>query len=155
MNVYKLSILVLLLFSFGAYSNTDEKMRDMLTSAYGESDIYEAFFYDLHTAIVGANVDKIAKLNSYPIRVNFASGTEYFNSEKEFKANYSKIVTAEMLSRVKSQKFSELFVNSYGMHIGYGDIWFSGICVGKISSKECDEVIISVNAYNVNHVPSK
>ena len=77
------------------------------------------------------NFNKLAKLISYPIKVNFDSGTEYFNSEKEFITHYSKIVTAEMMARVKRQKFSELFVNSYGMHIGYGDIWFAGRCVGK------------------------
>jgi hypothetical protein len=153
--VYKSILLVLLLFSSVAYSSTDEKMRDILTSAYGESVIYEEFFYELQTALITANVNKVAVLNSYPIRVNFDSGTEYFNSAKEFITNYSKIVTTEMLSRVKSQKFSELFVNSYGMHIGYGDIWFGGNCVGKIPGKECDKVIIKVTAYNVNHVPSK
>ena len=101
------------------------------------------------------NFNKLAKLISYPIKVNFDSGTEYFNSEKEFITHYSKIVTAEMMARVKCQKFSELFVNSYGMHIGYGDIWFAGRCVGKTPGKECDEVTISVTAYNVNHVKSK
>ena len=153
--MHKSILLILLLFSSVASSSTDEKMREILTSAYGESESYENFFYKLQNALVAVDVKKIAKLNSYPIRVNFESGTEYYKTEKEFIINYSKIVTAEMLSRVQSQKFSELFVNSYGMHIGYGDIWFGGHCVGKTSGKECDEVIISVTAYNVNHVKSK
>lgn len=41
------------------------------------------------------------------------------------------------------------------MYIGYGDIWFVGCCVGKMSGKECDEVIIFVIVYNVNYVKSK
>ena len=57
-----------------------------------------------------------------------------------------------MLDRVEKQTFSTLFANSYGLHIGLGDIWFTGYCIGKNADNPCEKVKMSVTAYNVNHV---
>jgi hypothetical protein len=57
-----------------------------------------------------------------------------------------------MLERVRSQGFEDLFANSYGMHIGFGDIWFTGYCIGESPENPCEKVKVKITAYNVNHV---
>jgi len=152
----KLALLIFtFIFSSSTLAVTDVKMREILTSLYGESEIYEIFYFKLRSALISGDKQTVAELNDYPIRVNFDSGTKYYKSEKEFVENYSNIVTKEMLSRVSKHKFNELFANSYGMHIGLGDIWFTGYCIGKVKGKECEQVKVNVTAYNVNHVGEK
>jgi hypothetical protein len=150
MNIRMLLTLLLVILQFNAVADTDEKSRNRLKNLYGESDIYEHFFYELKNALIAKDAEKIASLNHYPIRVNFDNGTKYYKSKDEFIASYDKIVTEEMLERVKKQSFSTLFANSYGMHIGFGDIWFAGYCVGDNSDNPCEKVRINVAAYNVN-----
>jgi hypothetical protein len=141
--------------SSSSFAVTDVKMREMLTSLYGQSEIYEAFYFKLREALISGDKKTVAELNDYPIRVNFDSGSVYYKSANEFIKNYSDIVTNEMLSRVSKHKFKELFANSYGMHIGLGDIWFTGYCIGKVEGKECDKVKVNVTTYNVNHIGEK
>ena len=142
-------LLCSLLLSSSSLAITDAKMREILTSLYGESEIYEVFYLKLREALVSGDKETVSKLNDYPIRVNFDSGTVHYKTASEFINNYSNIVTDEMLSRISEHKFHDLFANSYGMHIGLGDIWFTGYCIGKIAGKECDEVKINVTSYNV------
>ena len=130
-------------------------MRAKLTSLYGESEIYEEFYLKLRKALVSGDKEAVAKLNTYPIRVNIDSTSVYYKTAREFLANYSQIITREMLSRVKKSDFKDLFANSYGMHIGLGDIWFTGYCIGKITDKECDDVKVNVTTYNVIHIAEK
>ncbi|MEP1383248.1 MAG: hypothetical protein ABJK64_05570 [Paraglaciecola sp.] len=147
-----LAVLALFFFTFSLKASPDEEARNRLKNLYGESKIYEEFFYKLKSALVSKNAEEVAKYNGYPIRVNFKAGTEYFKNSKDFLANYGRIITSEMLGRVEKQAFSTLFANSYGLHIGLGDIWFTGYCVGKNADNPCEKVKISVTAYNVNYV---
>lgn len=144
--------LLLFILSFNLIAGTDENVRNRLKNLYGESDIYEHFFYQLKNYIIAKNAEQVASLNDYPIRVNFDSGTKYFKNKDEFIASYEKIVTPEMLERVRSQGFEDLFANSYGMHIGFGDIWFTGYCIGESPENPCEKVKVKITAYNVNHV---
>lgn len=134
-----------------AHAASDYESRDRIKSLYGESDAYEHFFYELKNALLAKDIKKVAQLNEYPIRVNFEKGTKYFNDQSEFMADYNKIITNEMLARVKKQTFAELFANSYGMHIGNGDIWFTGICIGTNLTEPCEKISVKVTSYNVNH----
>lgn len=143
--------LLITIVSCNTFAATDEESRDRLKSLYGESEIYEHFFYELKNALIAKDIEKVAGLNDYPIRVNFDSGTKYY-SKGEFIENYESIVTSEMFERVKQQTFADLFVSSYGMHFGFGDIWFTGYCIGKDSENPCKKVKVNVTAYNVNHV---
>ncbi|WP_462159812.1 hypothetical protein [Pseudoalteromonas sp. GB56] len=145
-------VLLIMVLSCSSFAGTDEESRDRLKYLYGESEIYENFFYELKNALITKEIEKVANLNGYPIRVNFDSGTKYFKNKNEFITNYESIVTSEMLERVKQQSFANLFANSYGMHIGLGDIWFTGYCIGKDPANPCEKVKVNVTAYNVNHV---
>ena len=145
-------LIFILVFSSCSLAAADVKMREKITSLYGESEIYEAFYFKLTKALVSGDKLTVAELNNYPIRVNLDSGTMYYKSKKEFIENYSNIVTSEMLSRVSKHTFNDLFANSYGMHIGVGDIWFTGHCISKVKGKDCDKVKVNVTAYNIIHL---
>jgi len=150
-NMRNILVLLITIVSCNTFAATDEESRDKIKSLYGESEIYEHFFYEFKDALIAKDIEKVANLNDYPIRVNFDSGSKYF-SKDEFVKNYADIVTSEMLERVKQQTFADLFANSYGMHLGLGDIWFTGYCIGKDSENPCEKVKVNVTAYNVNHV---
>ena len=151
MNMRNFLVLLITMVFCNACVATDEESRARLKSLYGESEIYERFFYELKNALIAKDIEKVANLNDYPIRVNFDSGTKYY-SKSEFIENYESIVTSEMFEKVKQQTFADLFANSYGMYLGSGDIWFTGHCIGKNPEKPCEKVKVNVTAYNVNHV---
>jgi hypothetical protein len=88
----------------------------------------------------------------YPIRVNYPSGSVYYDTKEQFIENYDSIVTPEMLEKVKEQQFSNLFYNYNGLNIGFGDIWFSGICM---DGDLCKKLTINVWAYSVLSVSKK
>jgi hypothetical protein len=152
MNMQIFKILLLFILCFNVFAATDEEVRNRLKNLYGESDIYEHFFHQLKKSLIAKNAEEVANLNDYPIRVNFESGTKYYQDKHQFIASYDTIVTLEMLERVKKQNFSDLFANAYGMHIGFGDIWFTGYCIGENPENPCKNVKINVTTYNVNHV---
>lgn len=152
MNIRYFLTFLAIIWSFSVLAKTDAEFRIILKSLYGESEIYERFFYELKNAIAEKDAERVAELNGYPIRINFDSGPIFYNSKKEFVANYEKIVTSEMYKRVRKQEFSDLFANNYGLHIGYGDIWFIGLCISEDSANPCGEVKVYVSAYNVNFV---
>ncbi|NNJ73026.1 MAG: hypothetical protein HKP09_07575 [Enterobacterales bacterium] len=148
----KFALLILLAVSFITIADDNISMIEKL-SEYFHTDgkQYESFFYAIQDAIQSENKKALAKLNLYPIRVNFNEGTVYYNDENDFIENYDKIVIEDMKARVKAQKFSELFYNYAGLHIGYGDIWFSEIC-GDSENSDCKSIGLFIYAYNVNHV---
>ena len=150
-NMRNILVLLIMIVSCNTFAATDAESRDRIKSLYGESEIYEHFFYELKDALIAKDIEKVASLNDYPIRVNFDSGSKYF-SKDEFIKNYGDIVTSEMFERVKQQTFADLFASSYGMHLGLGDIWFTGYCIGKDSENPCEKVKVNVTAYNVNYV---
>ncbi|MBO9492425.1 hypothetical protein J7384_18835 [Endozoicomonas sp. G2_1] len=141
--------IILVLFSSFSWSTSTSEIRKNLTYLYGEYEIYESFYYKLTEAILQKDPKTVASMNMYPIRVNSASGTVYIKTEQEFISQFDSIVNKKMMDTVKSQKFEDLFANSTGMHIGLGDIWFTGYCTGTEEGKECDTVIVKVMAYNV------
>ena len=140
---------ILVLFSSFTWATSTAEIRKNLTYLYGEYEIYESFYYKLTKAILEKDTETVASMNMYPVRVNSKSGAIYVKTEKEFIAKFESIVNDKMLEAVKSEKFEGLFANSNGMHIGLGDIWFTGYCVGTESGKECETVIVKVMAYNV------
>jgi len=125
-----------------------QEMRDILDKAYGKHEIYENFYHALVESIIRGDSTAVAKMNLYPLRTISNSGTVFIQSQKEFLENYDTIIDGDILNAVTQQSFTDLFVNSNGMMIGLGEIWFSGICVGTEKFKECDVIEIKVMTYN-------
>ena len=144
-------VLFIVIFAFDSFGIEDEaqKMRERLKDYYGESEIYEEFFLKLQRNLLSGEKEQVASLNSYPVRVNYKSGSVYYEDKIEFIKNYDRIVTPEMLKRVKDQTLETLFYNSYGLHIGYGDIWFGGIC---LDGNDCKNIEVLVTSYSEIYV---
>ncbi|GLR69401.1 hypothetical protein [Agaribacter marinus] len=145
--------LILLLLSNTAFSDDESGVSNNRLNKYFHTDLdYEAFFNELKAGLLSGDKEKVASLNLYPIRVNYPEKSVYYDTVEEFIDNYDKIIRTEMLSRVEKQEFSSLFYNYNGMHIGFGDIWFSGICV---DGESCESLSINVWAYSVLSIEEK
>jgi len=141
-------ILILIMSNNVFAKDKTQEMRDTLDKVYGKHEIYETFYHDLVDRIIRGDSAAISKMNSYPLRTISNSGTVFIQSEKEFLENYDTVIDEGILNAVTHQSFSDLFLNSSGMMIGLGEIWFSGICVGTEKFKECDVIEIKVMTYN-------
>lgn len=146
-------VIFLLLFSGPAFSDNAKGISNKRLNEYFKSDLdYEAFFLNLKSSLLSGDKQQVASLNLYPIRVNYPSGSVYYDTREQFIENYDSIVTPEMLTRVKEQQFKNLFYNYNGLNIGFGDIWFSGICM---DGGLCTEHKINVWAYSVLSISKK
>ena len=146
-------VIFLLLFSGPAFSANVKGISNKSLNEYFKGDLdYEAFFLNLKSSLLSGDKQQVASLNLYPIRVNYPNGSVYYDTTEQFIENYDSIVTPEMLARVKEQQFKNLFYNYNGLNIGFGDIWFSGICT---DGDLCKERKINVWAYSVLSVSKK
>jgi hypothetical protein len=150
MNKYLCAIMIL--FSSFTWASSVEETRERLIFLYDKYQIYESFYYKLTKSILNKDIKAVASMNLYPLRVNSKSGNLLIKSKEEFIAKYDSIVTDKIFNAVKLEKFETLFANSTGMHIGDGDIWFTGYCIGKEIKKECEEVVVKVMAYNLREI---
>lgn len=138
----------LLVLSTSTWATSDTDMRQRLEYLYGESAPYEAFFVRLKGAIKSGDAQTIAALNSYPLKISTQSGELIVRSAKEFVDNETRIITDSVQAAAAKQTFAGLFAKDDGLMIGGGEIWFSGICVGKRPGRECEDIEVKVISYN-------
>ena len=50
------------------------------------------------------------------------------SSPNSFIESYDKIMTPNVQHAVERQEFGDLFVNSDGVMVGNGQLWFTGVC---------------------------
>ena len=146
-------IFLLLFFTSHLVSANQQDITNKILNEYFRTNMdYEAFFITLKSSLLAGERERVASLNSYPVRVNYPTGGVYYDSKEEFLENYDKIVKPEMLERVKEQRFNSLFYNNQGMYIGFGDIWFTGIC---LDGESCKKVDIKISSYSVLSIEKK
>jgi hypothetical protein len=73
----------------------------------------------------------VANLVRYPISVSIGGRKTMIQNAKTFLANYGAIMTPDIVSTVKTQKYEDLFVNYQGVMFGRGQIWVNGVCKDK------------------------
>ena len=62
----------------------------------------------------------------YPFRVNHGAGRhEMIYTAQQFRSNYSSIITSRVRRAILRQQSEELFVNSQGIMIGSGELWYA------------------------------
>src|SRR5262245_7510326 len=96
-----------------------------------------SFFTALQTAVRSRDDERLADLLEYPLRVNRAKGHRLVGTRERFLSAPDAVFTERIRSRVLAQEFSALFVNSRGVMIGNGDVWFSGICDRRSPAGTC------------------
>ncbi|WP_337879337.1 hypothetical protein [Rheinheimera sp.] len=146
-------VLCFMVFCAAAQSDHADGISNKVLNEYFKDELnYEAYFSKFKTALLAGDKQLVASLNLYPLRVNYPSGPVYYATKEQFIENYDKVITAELLNRVKGQQFKNLFYNYQGLHIGFGDIWFGAIC---LDGEQCKKVEIYAWAYNVMSISKK
>lgn len=139
--------LFLLILLIPTILSAQEDIRQRFDALFGEHEIYETFFYEIKETVLNGDSHKLSIMNSYPLNVFTKKGEITVNNKDEFIKHYDTIVTPNIVNAVRDQSFENLLSNYQGIMIGDGQIWFSGICVGKIPSNECDNVEVKILTY--------
>jgi hypothetical protein len=89
-----------------------------------KSDTAKAFFTTLQRNVVNGDRRAVCALIEYPLRQSTGS----IRSARVCQSHYLKIFTKDVVDAVASQRFDQLLVNSGGIMVGLGQVWFSGLC---------------------------
>ena len=87
----------------------------------------EEFLSELKDAVERDERARVASLVSFPMRLNSARRKALVRSRRDFLRRYESIFTHEIKQVLKGQRESELFVNSEGVMVGAGEIWFAPV----------------------------
>jgi hypothetical protein len=68
---------------------------------------------------------------AFPIRVNYGRRSRIFRNRAELSESFDQVFTAKVKKALQMQRVSRLFVNSDGIMVGTGQLWFSPEGVGR------------------------
>jgi len=106
------------------------------------SDInVEKFVEDIKAYVNNNDKNNIAKAISYPINVNVKDEKILIKNQEDFLKNYDIIFTTEYKKAIKDSFAKYMFVNSQGVMIGDGLMWFNGATPEETKSMK----IIAIN----------
>ena len=107
----------------------DMNIRVRMDYVYGDYRVYERFFKAFQQAVNSADVNLVARMVEFPLKVHTLDGTQLVESQQDFIAQYQHIINDGVYTEVVRQNFEELFVHQTGIMIGRGQVWFSGKCL--------------------------
>jgi hypothetical protein len=87
-----------------------------------------AFLVDLQNAVRDGRRDSVLAAIEWPLRVNGPGRRSRYYGRVSARANFARIFTPGVRSAILRQKPSDLFVNSRGVMIGDGQVWFDHTC---------------------------
>jgi hypothetical protein len=125
----------------------DSATNGAIDNAFGEHAKYERVILSLQKAVVAHDSAAVANLVRYPISVSIGGRKTMIQNAKMFLANYGAIMTPDIVSTVKTQKYEDLFVNYQGVMFGRGQIWVNGVCKDKACNTRDVKVI------TIQHAP--
>jgi hypothetical protein len=99
----------------------------------------EGFLKDLKALVASGDRDGVCALLGYPLKAH-----KPVASAAACKGGYDQIFTAPVTAAIAEQRFAELFVNSEGVMIGSGEVWFAGIC----KDPDCKVVELKIRTVN-------
>ncbi len=92
-----------------------------------------SFLTQLKEALKKDDKGQVAKMMSYPLLISTETGHKQVHSEKEFLAEYARIVTPSLKSLLlKQQPECVSRVGAQGFTIGRGEIWFNEFPGGAV-----------------------
>ena len=121
-----------------------ETIEERMEALFEESQPYIDFFKKLKAAVAADDQKVVARMVEFPLEVTLPEGKKTIENKKEFIEHYDVLFTPEVIEIIAKQKKDKLFVNSNGVMIGQGEVWFSGL--GK--DKYDDGVIVKIIAIN-------
>jgi hypothetical protein len=85
-------------------------------------DAVRSFYANVRAAIVGDDTEKVAALMAFPLRVN-GKRTRVVSSREQFVRERARILTPEVVARVRDSDPGQVFCNSQGEMLGDGVLW--------------------------------
>ena len=102
------------------------------------------FFESLKKASADNDKNFLGKIIRYPITFYNHAKLKKVTNHIEFYNAYPSIFNEKVRDAIAKQKYEDLVVNGQGIMVGAGEVWISGIVVGK-SSRKINIKIITIN----------
>lgn len=116
-------------------------MDARLDLLFGEHDPYRAFLGELQGAVATDQRSRVAALVSYPLKVKIRGHVLRIGSTQQFLSHYEELLPQATRAVIAAQSYEGLFVNSQGVMIGNGQLWFSGVCGDELCSRRTIKII--------------
>jgi hypothetical protein len=110
-------------------------MDARLDLLFGEHDPYRAFLRELQAAVAADERTRVAAMVSYPLKATIHGQVVRLGSARQFLAHYDELLPQTTRALIAAQSYEALFVNSQGVMIGSGQLWFSGVCSDELCSR--------------------
>lgn len=99
--------------------------RYSMATKVSDSDV-EKFVRNIQAFVNNNDKSNVAKSISYPVNVNIKGERTLIKNEEDFIKNYDSIFTSEYKKAIKDSFAKYLLVNTQGVMIGDGLMWFNG-----------------------------
>jgi len=116
-------------------------MDARLDLLFGEHDSYRAFLRELQAAVAADERSRVAAMVSYPLKAKVHGHVVRIGTTQQFLSHYDQLLPQPTRALIAAQSYEELFVNSQGVMIGSGQLWFSGVCNDELCSKRTIKII--------------
>jgi len=110
-----------------------------------EPKAVEQYLSDLKGSTAKGDRAAVCRLVEYPIFVDTPKAKMKVATAGACEKSYEKIFTPRVVDAIGKQRFADLFVNSRGVMIGDGQIWFGGVCDNDQCSGRVDIRIKAIN----------
>lgn len=138
----RLAAAILLVFAINPVSAGGEPGDRINMAGIRDSETRE-FLARFQSAVRDGDRQAVARLLRFPVLA--AVGTDLRSMDaQEFLSNYDRILTPDVVEAALEAEFEDLIINSHGVGLPLGVVWFSGQC----SDPECDEYTIRVITIN-------
>jgi hypothetical protein len=108
---------------------------------FGEHDPYRAFLRELQAAVAADDRTRVAALVSYPLKATIHGHVVRMGTTRQFLAHYDELLPQATRALIAAQSYEALFVNSQGVMIDSGQLWFSGVCSDVLCSRRTIKII--------------
>lgn len=110
-----------------AAQSTDE-VHSRIEALHGDADGFDKTFEQLTQPMGSGDAETVARLGSYPLRVEANSEVYDVLEAQDLVENFDRLVMSETQARVANQDYADLFVNSDGVMFADGALWMTLIC---------------------------
>jgi hypothetical protein len=108
---------------------------------FGEHEPYRNFLRELQSAVREQARERLAAMVSYPLRTRIKGQRVRLHTPAEFLAHFDELLTPKTQHAIALQSYGDLFLNSQGVMIGQGEVWFGGVCKDQACSARSVKII--------------
>jgi hypothetical protein len=108
---------------------------------FGEHGPYRTFLGALQAAVAADDRRQVAAMIGYPLKTRLHGQVVHIRTTQQFLGHYEELLPPATRAAIAAQSYQALFVNSQGVMIGSGQLWFSGVCNDQLCSRRTIKVI--------------